>query len=68
MTDAVTGAEALPDAAPADDEIAAAVERLRPDLARLARELYDEPEIGFEEHASVARILASSTRAGQCRA
>lgn len=58
MTDAVTGAEALPDAAPADDEIAAAVERLRPDLARLARELYDEPEIGFEEHASVARIAA----------
>ena len=58
MTDAVTDAEALPAAAPADDEIAAAVERLRPDLARLARELYDEPEIGFEEHASVARISA----------
>lgn len=58
VTDAVTDAEALPAAAPADDEIAAAVERLRPDLARLARELYDEPEIGFEEHASVARIAA----------
>ena len=42
----------------ADVEIAAAVEALRPELARLARELYDEPEIGFQEHASVARIAA----------
>ncbi len=42
----------------ADAEIADAVERLRPELERLARELYDEPEIGFEEHASVARIAS----------
>lgn len=41
-----------------DAEIAAAVEQLRPELERLARELYDQPEIGFEEHASVARIAA----------
>ncbi|MBF4561342.1 amidohydrolase [Microbacterium sp. VKM Ac-2870] len=41
-----------------DTDLAAAVERLRPELARLARELYDHPEIGFEEHASVARIAA----------
>ncbi|WP_052241402.1 amidohydrolase [Microbacterium hominis] len=43
---------------PDDAEIAAAVEQLRPELERLARELYDQPEIGFEEHASVARIAA----------
>jgi len=41
-----------------DAEVAAAVEALRPELARLVRELYDEPEIGFAEHASVARIAA----------
>lgn len=37
-------------------ELAAAVERLRPELGALAVALHDEPEIGFEEHASVARI------------
>ncbi|RKS89942.1 amidohydrolase [Microbacterium sp. AG790] len=51
-------AEAASSPAAVDAEIAAAVERLRPELARLARELYDQPEIGFEEHASVARIAA----------
>ena len=50
--------EAASSPAAVDAEIAAAVERLRPELARLARELYDQPEIGFEEHASVARIAA----------
>ncbi|ODT29181.1 MAG: amidohydrolase [Microbacterium sp. SCN 70-27] len=48
----------LAPAVPTDAEIAAAVERLRPELARLARDLHDEPEIGFEEHASVARIAS----------
>ncbi|EXJ51592.1 amidohydrolase [Microbacterium sp. MRS-1] len=51
-------AEAAPSPAAVDAGLAAAVERLRPELARLARELYDQPEIGFEEHASVARIAA----------
>lgn len=51
-------AEASPSPAAVDAGLAAAVERLRPELARLARELYDQPEIGFEEHASVARIAA----------
>ncbi|KXZ60260.1 p-aminobenzoyl-glutamate hydrolase subunit B [Microbacterium laevaniformans] len=51
-------AEAASSPAAVDAEIAAAVERLRPELARLARELFDQPEIGFEEHASVARIAA----------
>lgn len=51
-------AEAAPSPAAVDAEIAAAVERLRPELARLARELYAQPEIGFEEHTSVARIAA----------
>ena len=55
--DVPSAAGAAP-ALPGDAELAAAVERLRPELARLARELYDEPEIGFEEHASVARIAA----------
>lgn len=47
-----------PPAGPVDAEIAAAVERLRPELARLVQELHDEPEVGFEEHASAARIAA----------
>lgn len=58
--DAGTGSvpAAVTGSVPDDAEIAAAVERLRPELTRLARELYDQPEIGFEEHASVARIAA----------
>ncbi|WP_454167692.1 hypothetical protein [Microbacterium lacticum] len=43
-------------AASVDAEVAATLETLRPELARLARELYDEPEIGFAEHASAARL------------
>lgn len=39
-------------------ELGAAVDALRPELATLAHALYDEPEIGFAEHASVARIAA----------
>ena len=42
----------------AGTDLAGAVEALRPELSALAVALYDEPEIGFEEHASVARIAA----------
>ncbi|WP_338038300.1 amidohydrolase [Microbacterium paulum] len=45
-------------AAAVDAEVAATLEALRPELTRLVRELYDEPEIGFAEHRSVARIAA----------
>ena len=45
-------------AAAVDAEVAATLEALRPELTRLVRELYDEPEIGFTEHRSVARIAA----------
>ena len=41
-----------------DAEILASVTRLRPQLTALVRDLYDRPEIGFEEHASVARIVS----------
>lgn len=40
------------------DELSAAVEGLRPDLEALATSLQAEPEIGFEEHRSVAKIAA----------
>lgn len=39
------------------DDLAASVEALRPALAALAEDLYAAPEIGFEEHASAARIV-----------
>lgn len=39
-------------------EVVAAVEALRPELAELALALYAQPEVGFKEHASVARIAA----------
>lgn len=45
-------------AAAVDAEVAATLEALCPELTRLVRELYDEPEIGFAEHRSVARIAA----------
>lgn len=45
-------------AAAVDAEVAATLEALRPELTRLVRELYDEPEPGFAEHRSVARIAA----------
>ncbi len=45
-------------AAAVDAEVAATLEALCPVLTRLVRELYDEPEIGFAEHRSVARIAA----------
>ncbi len=45
-------------------ELGAAVEALRPELQTLATELYHQPEIGFEEHASVARIAAVLTAHG----
>ena len=45
-------------AAAVDAEVAATLETLRPELTRLVHELYDEPEIGFAEHRSVARIAA----------
>ena len=51
-------------AASVDAEVAATLETLRPELARLARELYDEPEIGFAEHASAARLAALLTSHG----
>ena len=51
-------------AASVDAEVAATLETLRPELARLARELYDEPEIGFAEHASDARLAALLTSHG----
>ncbi len=41
-----------------DAGLAATLEALRPELTRLVRELYDEPEPGFAEHRSVARIAA----------
>ncbi|MFT3887568.1 MAG: amidohydrolase [Arachnia sp.] len=37
-------------------EIGRAVDALRPELEALAVSLYEEPEIGFEEHRSVAKI------------
>lgn len=39
------------------DDLAASVEALRPELTALAEALYAAPEIGFEEHASAARIV-----------
>lgn len=48
-TSAFTGSDAT-------GEIAAAVDGLRPELERLAIELHDDPEIGFEEHRAVTRI------------
>ena len=41
-----------------DTELGQRVDALRPDLTALVRDLYAHPEIGFEEHATVARIAA----------
>ncbi|MBD3758566.1 MAG: amidohydrolase [Microbacterium sp.] len=41
-----------------DIELGQRVDALRPDLTALVRDLYAHPEIGFEEHATVARIAA----------
>ncbi|EYT52000.1 amidohydrolase [Leucobacter sp. UCD-THU] len=40
------------------------IESVRGDLERLAIELHDDPEIGFEEHRSVARIAELLARHG----
>lgn len=46
---------------PFSAEVAQIVEELRPELRRLADELYDDPETAFAEHRSVARIAALLT-------
>lgn len=56
------------EAAGSGDEVRAAIRaRVRqehPALVGLARSLFDDPEVGFEEHRSVARI-AGFLRAGR---
>lgn len=45
-------------------ELSGAVDALRPDLEALALALHDDPEIGFEEHRSVARVAELLARHG----
>ncbi|MFT4231987.1 MAG: amidohydrolase [Leucobacter sp.] len=44
--------------ADAADEVGRAVDALRPELEALAVSLHEEPEIGFEEHRSAAKLAA----------
>ncbi|PRI12069.1 amidohydrolase [Leucobacter massiliensis] len=46
------------------DRVTARIDALRPELERLAIELHDDPEIGFEEHRSAARIAELLGRYG----
>jgi amidohydrolase len=45
-------------------EVAASVDALRPELEALAVSLHEDPEIGFEEHRSVARVAELLERHG----
>jgi len=59
VTGAASAAAAASVASVAEDiELGQRVDALRPDLTALVRDLYANPEIGFEEHATVARIAA----------
>lgn len=63
--EAVAAAAPLPEPdAARDDAIAASAEALRGELEALSRHLLDNPELGFEEHGSVAAVAEVLRRHG----